>query len=169
MFSSVWELRLGLFFEFIRGSLFLCLNTLFHSREEEVGRGFKFLSSGRSCWLFPIRNLYKQDVQEGSLQQFLAHQIFFVFSFFFFLAKLFFFFFPFSQLLCLPLLYFSALFVSLQLCRSAAVLPAAVPLSPWVPKAVGREDTGYHGGYKKTRCAMLPHQKGPSDLSKPFS
>lgn len=138
---------------------------LFHSHEEEVGRGFVFLPSGFFCWLFPTKNVSKQDVQEGTLQQFLAHQglVFFLFSLAFFFCGAFL-----SQLpllLCFALLLCSApcscadlLLCSLQLCLSCLGC---------LKQLVGN-DAGYHGGYKENRCAALPHLKGPPDLSKPI-
>lgn len=139
-----------------------CLNKLFHSHEEEVGRGFKFLSSGCSCWLFPIRNLYKQDVQEGSLQQFLAPQIFFVFTclFFFFSGKAFFFslspscsaFLCFTFRLCSSLCSCADLLLcSPQLCLSC--------LGCW-KQLVGKIQS-IMGAIRKPGVLCYPTKKGP--------
>lgn len=68
-------------------------------------------------------------------------------------------------LLCFSLLLCSApcscadlLLCSLQLCLCCLGC---------LKQLVGN-DAGYHGGYKENRCAALPHQKGPPDLSRPM-
>lgn len=127
---------------------------LLHSHGKEVGRGFRFPPSGFFCWLFPTRNISKQGVQEGTLQQFLVHQcgfLFFCFTCIFFMK-------PFSPsshcssalLSCsAPCSCADLLLCSLQLCLSCLGC---------LKQLVGN-DAGYHGGYKENRCAALPHQK----------
>lgn len=130
-------------------SLAVSLNKLFHSHGEE-GSSFFLVAvpadfSQRETF---INRMSKRELSNNfQAPQFInlsCLNFFFLWGFFFLFL---------TQLPCTSLLY-SALFV-LQLCRSTALLPAAVPLLPWVPKAVGRE-LRYLEGCKKNRCAALP-------------
>lgn len=140
------------------------LDKIFPFSWERSGREFRFLPSGFFCWLFPTRNVSKQDVQEGTLQQFLAHQGFF----FCFHLPIFFWWSLSLPAPTAPLLCSTALFSSLQLCRSAALLLQLCLSCLGCLKQLVGNDAGYHGGYKENRCAALPHQKGPPDLSRPI-
>lgn len=69
----------------------------------------------------------------------------------------------------LPLLHCFALLLCSASCSCADLLLCSLQLClsclRCLKQLVGN-DAGYHGGYKENRCAALPHQKGPLDLSR---
>lgn len=138
---------------------------LFHSHEEEVGRG--------SCF-FPVAFSADFSQQETSLNRMSKRELssnFWLIRFWFFFVFTCIFFFCGAFLSQLPLLLCFALLLCSAPCSCADLLLCSLQLClsclGCLKQLVGN-DAGYHGGYKENRCAALPHLKGPPDLSKPI-